>query len=177
MPHPGPSRPDSDGRRRRRTAWCSRGCWPTRAVSLASRRRSSGNARAGSRSPGTPGCRHKRGRAPDGSCGRKRSAATVHTIHRPFFSPAQEPQDPRLRIAEDATDRGLRTETGKPIRIIEPTWFSHPRFMPGFSPRREEENPTKQGVSRHSDAFFTHSIGRRAVSSYPDSRREGLPLR
>jgi hypothetical protein len=40
-----PSRPDSDGRRRRRTAWWRRGCWPTGAASPVSRRRSSGSAR------------------------------------------------------------------------------------------------------------------------------------
>src|SRR5207249_1112791 len=117
-------------------------------------RRSSGNARAGSRSPGTHGCRHKRGRALDGSCGRRRFAAPAHTSRRPFFSPALEPQDPRLGIAEDATDRGLRTETGKPIRISQPAWFSHPRIMPVFSPRGEGGNPSKQGVSRPSQAII-----------------------
>jgi hypothetical protein len=52
----------------------------------------------------------------------------------PFFPPAPEPQDPRLGIAEDATDRGLRTEAGKPKRIVEPAWFSHPRIMADSSP-------------------------------------------
>jgi hypothetical protein len=73
---------------------------------------------------------------------------------RPFFSPAQEPQDPRLGITEDATDRALWTEAGKPKRIIEPAQFSHPRIMPEFSPRGEGQNPANQGISRASQAIF-----------------------
>src|SRR5207302_3156580 len=63
---------------------------------------------------------------------------------------SQEPHDPRLGVAEEATDRGLRTETGKPKRTIKPAWFSHPGIMPDFSPRSEEGNPRNQGVSRPS---------------------------
>jgi hypothetical protein len=80
--------------------------------------------------------------------------APVRTIRRPFFSPAQESHDPRLGIAKDATNRGLRAEAGKPKRIIEPVWFSHPVIMPNFSPRREGELPGNQGVSRPSQANF-----------------------
>jgi hypothetical protein len=88
--------------------------------------------------------------------------ASVRTSRRPFFSPAQQSQDPRFGIAKDATNRGLRAEAGKPKGIIEPAWFSHPVIMPDFSPRREGEFPGNQGVSRPSQRFSTHSVGRRA---------------
>jgi hypothetical protein len=67
--------------------------------------------------------------------------ALVRTIRRPFFSPAQESQDPHLGIAEDATNRGLWAEAGKPKGIIEPAWFTHLVIMPDFSPRREAKLP------------------------------------
>jgi hypothetical protein len=58
-----------------------------------------------------------------------------------FFSQTQEPHDPRLRIAKDATDPGLRTETDKPVRIFQPTVFSHPGIMADSSRREEVKNP------------------------------------
>src|SRR3954452_18181022 len=92
--------------------------------------------------PGFPGCE------------RLQFAVPARTFRRPFFSPAREPQDPRLGIAEDAPDCGLRTEAGKPKGIIEPAWFSHPRIMPDFSPRGEGEDPRNQGVSWPSTAIL-----------------------
>ncbi len=89
--------------------------------------------------------------------------APVRTIHRPFFSPAQEPQDPRLGIAEDATNRGLRAEAGKPKRIIEPAWFSHPVIMPDFSPRGEGETPGNRQCGENTGSCcpgFVQGLGR-----------------
>jgi hypothetical protein len=82
----------------------------------------------------------------------------VHTIHRPFFSPAEEPQDPRLGVAKDATHRGLWTEAGKPKRIIEPAWFLHPRIMTDYSPWQEGEKTYK---SSEFEAFTreNHPLG------------------
>ena len=68
----------------------------------------------------------------------------THTLWRRarfFPSPAQEPHDPRLWISEDATDRGLRTETDKPVRIIQSTLFSQSRPSCQIL-RAEEEDKT-----------------------------------
>ena len=95
----------------------------------------------------------------DGSCGRRRFADSAHRLRSPVFSPAQEPHDPRLWISEDATDPGLRTETDKPVRIIQPSLFSHPAIMPDSSHRREAKTALKGRALSPSDAlYYPHAL-------------------
>jgi hypothetical protein len=52
-----------------------------------------------------------------------------------FFSPPHQSNEPRLRITEDSLYVCQRMETGKRVRIRQPTGlarFGHPAIMPNF---------------------------------------------
>jgi hypothetical protein len=54
------------------------------------------------------------------------------TLRKPFFSPAHEPHDACLRIAEDPANAGSRPKSREGVLIDQPSPLPHPRIVPSF---------------------------------------------
>jgi len=60
-----------------------------------------------------------------------------------FFSAALQGHDTCLGVAEDAPNKGSRTEAREPIRIGKAQRFSHAPIMPSLLAREKEKNRRK----------------------------------
>jgi hypothetical protein len=102
------------------------------------------------------------------ACGRKRSDGFGHRRHKTFFSPAHEPDEAGLGVTEESAHDRLGAAAREPVRVFQPTMFSHEEIMPSFSPPGNSENPKKKGIRRLQPHFFTHSVWRRAIFDSKD---------
>lgn len=72
---------------------------------------------------------------PDVAGGRTNPNAPSHKFRRPFFSPTNEADEPRVRIAKDPMDGLQGTKAREPICIRQTTdfgCFRHPYIMPKY---------------------------------------------
>jgi hypothetical protein len=70
------------------------------------------------------------------AAGRTNPNVPSHRLRRPFFSPAYETDEPRVRVTKDPVDPLQGTKTREPICIRQTTGFAcfrHPSIMPKFS--------------------------------------------
>src|SRR5205085_341154 len=108
--------------------------------------------------PGTRACRHRTGRGPGGTCGRKSLDGIDHRCRRPFFSAPTQRHDACLWVAEDAPNDGLGAETGKPVRVRKPHDFSHAEIMTGFHTQGNGKTHGKTAAkSSNFGAFDPHA--------------------
>lgn len=83
----------------------------------------------GSLRPDKYASRHRASREPRGSSGRSRYDGYNHRLHKQFFSPTDETNDPGSRIPEDTQQRVLRREARRVIKVPESFMFSHEKFI------------------------------------------------
>lgn len=67
--------------------------------------------------------------------------------HMLFFSPPNQHDDPRHRIAKNTPHRRQWTYPSKPICVLQPSPFSHRQIMPSFSLYSKLSKPSPAGLS------------------------------
>jgi hypothetical protein len=127
---------------------------------LLMRRRTVGRRPAGPRPRGRCASRSS-DPGPAGLSGRKTSGAPGRRPRRPFFPPALQGDDPRVRVPEQPVDRAPRAEARKAVCIPEVAVFWHPKVMPDFSRGCNHETPCGTRMFGDSALDLTHTIWRR----------------
>src|SRR5439155_24642710 len=87
--------------------------------------------------------------------------------HRQFFPPAQETNNPCLRIPEDAVYGCTGTKAREAVQVGQPSSGTHLQIMPRFLTMKHSANPCPEPLSRAQATSFTHSKCRRPKTSYP----------
>ena len=112
-----PASPGSVAPHTRQIASYKTGWSPATETSLASPCRTGDIEPGGSPPPGR--CASPRTTGPEsaGPCGRRNSGARSHIHRTPFFLPADQPNNPSLRIAESPLERGPWTQPGEAVGV------------------------------------------------------------